>query len=86
MGKWKVNVRRLGTWSGIPGPELFWMSDFDREYEIALNAIIATNDAGDVVVVNTGPEPDDLARLNDLWAAGVSPRCQLSIETPLEEH
>jgi glyoxylase-like metal-dependent hydrolase (beta-lactamase superfamily II) len=62
------------------------MSDFDREYEIALNVIIATNESGDVVVVNTGPEPDDLARLNDLWAAGVSPRCQLSIETPFEEH
>lgn len=85
-GEWKVHVCKLGTWSGIPGPELFWMSDFDREYEIALNAIVAINDAGDVVVVNTGPDPDDLDRLNDLWAAGVSPRCRLTIETPVHEH
>jgi len=83
---WKVHICKIGRWEGIPGPELFWMSDFGKEYEIGLNAVIAVNDSGEIVVVNTGPDINDLDRLNKLWAAGVSSRCHLAVEVPIEQH
>lgn len=76
---WRVNAFQLGTWSGIPGPELFWMSAWSEKREITLLSVIAENDAGEVAVVNTGPNAADLPRMNAAWAAGVGPDCALSI-------
>ena len=82
--QWKVSVAQLGRWEGIPGPELFWMSDFKRTYTIALLTVIATSPDGDIAVINTGPDPKELERLNSLWAVGVGPECKLVIEETLE--
>lgn len=77
-GQWHVRAVELGRWTGIPGPELFWMSNWAEKREIALLSVIAVNDAGDVAVVNTGPDAEDLVRMNAMWAAGVGADCQLT--------
>jgi hypothetical protein len=61
---YKVVVAQVGRTS-IPGPELFWMTDWDQWYPITFNVALVTS--GDVVcLVNTGA-PKDLAPLNARW-------------------
>jgi hypothetical protein len=60
----RVNVVSVGR-TEIPGPELFWMSDWDRWYPLSFNVAVIHGD-GVVALVNTGA-PDDLTALNDRW-------------------
>jgi hypothetical protein len=49
----------------IPGPELYWMSDWDRWYPLFFNVVLAQGD--DVtLLVNTGA-PEDLTQINEVW-------------------
>lgn len=49
----------------IPGPELFWMSDWDRWYPLWLQVVLIQGD-GVTALVNSGPPPD-LSAINELW-------------------
>jgi len=61
--------------SEIPGPELFWMSDWDAWYPLVFQVVLL-RDAGVTVLVNTGPGPD-LRALNDRWSAVLGERAVL---------
>lgn len=59
-----VRVASVGR-TEIPGPELYWMSDWDRWYDLSFNVAVVEG-PGSVVLVNTGA-PDDLTELNARW-------------------
>ena len=66
MGTYQVQVFSVGrTW--IPGPELYWMSDWDQWYELSFNVVLVRGD-GVTALVNTGA-PDDLTALNARWTS-----------------
>ncbi|MBW3560977.1 MAG: hypothetical protein KY437_00605 [Actinobacteria bacterium] len=56
----------------IPGPELYWMSDWDRWYELSFNVALIQGE-NSVVLVNTGA-PEDLTPLNNRWTSALGPR------------
>lgn len=64
--------------SEIPGPELFWMSDWDHWYPLLFQvALIQGPDV--VALVNTGP-PEDLGPLNQKWLDMLGPRSVMQRE------
>jgi hypothetical protein len=64
MAGMRVDVVSVGR-TEIPGPELFWMSDWDKWYELTFNVGVIRDDEH-VVLVNTGG-PDDLSAINARW-------------------
>lgn len=73
MTSFAVTVLRVGS-TEVPGPEVFWMAEWERWVSLSVNVVVARRD-GAVVLVNTGP-PDDLAPINDLWTT-LGPRAEL---------
>lgn len=61
--------------SQIPGPELFWMSNWDDWFTLSFQVLLIRGE-GITALVNSGP-PDDLTRLNALWEDGLGPRARL---------
>ena len=49
----------------VPGPELFWMSDWTAWYPLCFQVALIQGD-GVNALVNTGPPPD-LKPINDIW-------------------
>ena len=49
----------------VPGPEIFWMSEWDNWFTLSINVVVVQGD-GVVALVNTGA-PDDLSPINDVW-------------------
>lgn len=66
----------------VPGPELFWMSDWDAWYTLFFQMVLIQGE-GLTALVNTGP-PADLGPINDLWTAGLGPRGEM-LRRPEEE-
>jgi hypothetical protein len=58
----------------VPGPEVFWMSDWDTWYPLAFQAVLIRGD-GIVALVNTGPA-EDLEPMNTAWAAFLGERAR----------
>lgn len=56
----------------VPGPELFWLSDFDEWYPLAFQVVVV-RDGDTVALVNTGP-PEDLTAINELWVSMLGER------------
>jgi glyoxylase-like metal-dependent hydrolase (beta-lactamase superfamily II) len=59
----------------VPGPEVYWMSDWDRWETLYIWALLIQGE-GKNILLNTGP-PKDLTELNACWAEAVSPRSQM---------
>ena len=51
----------------LPGPEVFWMQEWDTWFDATFWMLIARSETA-TVVINTGP-PADLDALNTLWRA-----------------
>ncbi|MEH1122937.1 hypothetical protein [Micromonospora sp. CPCC 206061] len=51
----------------IPGPELFWMGEWDHWFPLSFHVLLLQRD-GVTALVNTGA-PDDLAPLNEIWTS-----------------
>jgi hypothetical protein len=66
----------------VPGPELFWMSDWNDWYELCFQVVLIQG-PGVTALVNTGPPPD-LTPINDMWISGLGPRGEM-IRRPEEE-
>jgi len=49
----------------VPGPELFWMSNWDDWFTLHFQTVLIQGD-GVTALVNTGPARD-LGPMNDLW-------------------
>lgn len=61
-----VRVASVGR-THVPGPQLYWMSDWGEWHELSFNVALIRGDTT-TVLVNTGA-PDDLSPLNDLWTS-----------------
>jgi len=62
--KYSIQAFNAGTF-WVPGPEVYWMSHWDRREE--MNAIIyLIRGGGENILVNTGP-PQDLTVINEAW-------------------
>jgi hypothetical protein len=70
------SVQMLATGEGdVPGPELFWMSDWDRWYTLVFQVGVLRA-PGVCCLVNTGPA-DDLEPMNDVWAEVLGERARM---------
>ena len=61
-----VRALKVGQ-TEIPGPELFWMSDWDRWHRLFFNVVLVQG-KGITLLVNTGA-PEDLAPINEVWTS-----------------
>ncbi len=72
-----VRTRAVAQLHGVSGAQIRWMRDFDREYSLAiLLVLIQTREA--CVLINTGPDPALLGRMNARWKA-IHPRRYMEI-------
>jgi hypothetical protein len=56
----------------VPGPEVYWMSDWDEWHRLAFQAFLLEGD-GVVALVGTGPA-QDLTAMNEGWASFLGER------------
>ena len=66
-----VRLLHLGD-GDVPGPEVFWMSDWDQWYTLAFQAVLIQG-PGVNALVSTGPARD-LEPMNAQWATFLGPR------------
>lgn len=60
----------------VPGPELFWMQDFDVWYPLLFQSVLISG--GEIVaLVNTGPA-EDLEPMNAGWESFLGPRARMT--------
>ncbi|GAB2594471.1 hypothetical protein [Pseudactinotalea suaedae] len=59
----------------VPGPELFWMKDFDRWYELCFQVAVVEGPQS-LVLVNTGPA-QDLGPMNAGWTSFLGERAAM---------
>lgn len=76
-GTYRVDVVKFGQWDWAPGFELFWMEPNAPAEPLALVGVVIRG-GGKTVLVNTGPDPDDLPTMNARWA-NFDPRHQLRV-------
>jgi glyoxylase-like metal-dependent hydrolase (beta-lactamase superfamily II) len=69
-----VTTLPVGT-SLIPGPELFWMSQFDQWYPLTFQSVLVRG-AGVVAIVNTGPARD-LEDMNVRWESFLGSKARM---------
>jgi hypothetical protein len=72
-----VHVLPVGR-TEIPGPELFWMAEWDRWFPLSFNVVLIRGE-GVTALVNTGA-PADLGPLNEMWASILGPRARYERE------
>jgi hypothetical protein len=70
-GRYGVRMLHVGD-AEIPGPELFWMREWDAWFPLAFQCALIQSD-GVTALVSTGPA-EDLTPMNDKWAEGVGDR------------
>lgn len=76
---YNVRVLKMGQ-CDVPGPEVFWMSHWDRWYTLYFYMVVIQG-GGKTAIINTGP-PADLGPLNAVWKAFAGDRCQMRREEP----
>ena len=62
---YSVQVLKVGEFPSLPGPELYWMSDWDRREPLYVYMAVLRGEK--TIVVNTGAPYDLLDQLNDHW-------------------
>lgn len=72
-----VRLLRLGD-GDVPGPEVYWMSDWDRWYTLSFQAVLIQGD-GVNALVSTGPARD-LEPMNTQWASFLGERAAMRRE------
>lgn len=77
----RIDILKLGE-AEVPGPEVYWMSHWDRWETLHFTMAVLRGSWG-TAIVNTGP-PADLGPLNGAWRDFAGERCQLR-RTPEEE-
>lgn len=74
MTNYTVTTLAVGS-SIIPGPELFWMNDFDRWHPLVFQVVLIQG-PGVTAIVNTGPALD-LEPMNAGWASFLGEKARL---------
>jgi len=72
-----VRLLHVGT-GDVPGPEVYWMSDWEHWYPLAFQAALIQA-PGVNVLVNTGPA-EDLGPMNEQWAGFLGERSAMRRE------
>jgi glyoxylase-like metal-dependent hydrolase (beta-lactamase superfamily II) len=73
-----VHIARMGQCE-MPGPLVYRTSSEDEWHTLNFYLVVIRG-GGKTIVINTGL-PEDLSRLNDLWAEMAGPRCQVTRES-----
>lgn len=71
---YRVDLIEVGR-AEVPGPEVFWMRDFAKWYELAFQVVLVRG-ADRVLLVNTGPA-HDLRPMNEGWASFLGERAAM---------
>lgn len=74
MTAYTVTTLPVGE-SIIPGPELFWMNNFDEWFPLTFQAVLIRGE-GVVALVNTGPA-EDLEPMNAGWASFLGEKARM---------
>lgn len=74
MTKYSVTTLAVGS-SIIPGPELYWMNDFEQWHPLVFQVVLIQG-PGVTAIVNTGPALD-LAPMNEGWASFLGEKARL---------
>lgn len=74
MTEYSVTTMAVGD-SIIPGPELYWMSNFDEWFPLTFQAVLIRGN-GVVALVNTGPA-EDLEPMNAGWASFLGEKARM---------
>lgn len=61
-----IHCFRTGHMKGLPGPEVYWMSDWDEKYPADFIMAVIRGE-GQTILVKTGPPPDMLEEMNAHW-------------------
>lgn len=69
-----VRLLHLGD-GDVPGPEVFWMSDWEAWYTLAFQAVLIKGE-GVTALVSTGPA-EDLGPMNAQWASFLGERAAM---------
>lgn len=77
MSRYRVTTLPVGQ-SIIPGPELFWMNDFDQWHPLTFQSVLIRGD-GVTALVNTGPAAD-LTPMNEGWASFLGEKARMQRE------
>lgn len=72
---YKITALSMGI-GEIPGPELFWMNDFDLWHTLNFQVMLIQG-PGICALVNTGP-PEDLEPMNKGWEAFLGKRARFN--------
>lgn len=75
MTQYEVTTMAVGE-SIIPGPELFWMNNFEEWFPLTFQCVLIRGN-GIVALVNTGPALD-LEPMNAGWASFLGEKARLS--------
>ncbi|WP_353112607.1 hypothetical protein [Microbacterium sp.] len=77
MTHYSVTTLDVGR-SIIPGPELYWMNDFEQWHPLAFQSVLLRGD-GVTALVNTGPAAD-LEPMNAGWASFLGEKARMERE------
>lgn len=75
MDSYEVSTMAVGE-SIIPGPELFWMNNFDEWFPLTFQSVLIRGN-GVVAIVNTGPAAD-LEPMNAGWASFLGEKARMA--------
>lgn len=77
---YKVDILKVGEFTACPGVQLYWMSNLgEDEWEpLAVYAMLIRGE-GRTILVNSGPPPDKLDELNEIWMGGTGGRQKLVV-------
>ncbi|MCC7341700.1 MAG: hypothetical protein IT170_11490 [Bryobacterales bacterium] len=70
----RIDILKVGQ-ADVPGPEVYWMSHWDRWETLHFSMAVLRGPWG-TAIVNTGP-PSNLEPLNSAWRAFAGERCKL---------
>lgn len=78
---YRVRVERVATLGEVPGPEVFYMGHFGEWLPLDIHVALLEG-AGHTVLVNTGPPPDYLSYMNQVWREELGDRAQMALVEP----
>lgn len=80
---YSVQAIKLGEFGAVPGPELFWMGNFDQWDKLFVIGVVIRG-GGKTAIINSGPPLDLLPTMNASWRKFFS-RDDIDLKVKVEE-